>query len=519
MLTIVASTTIAAARADVGSPAERTAAGPEAVEVRINTSEGRRPISPYIYGKNHVDRDRALAREAGVRITRESSGNNCTKYNWRKDLSSHPDWFSNVYKQGWHERAQRLQDEFDDLQIMFCFQVLGWVAATEEHNYKEQRVPRDEWPERRSNQAGGGDPSLYLEPWTAKDTVDILDHWFGPGGLGLDPARFRYWHMDNEPACWPSTHDDVCPEDLTAEDVVQKYAAVAREVKSRYPEIRLMAPGFTSEWMWWNFKNEFVDGLPWMEYFIKRMAEESEAFGDQLIDVVDFHTYAGSDSDEDTLQLHRILYDPTYEYPKANGCKRYPDGGWHEDQNVEMIFGRTEQWLDQYFGPGHGIGIGVTEVSVSGPPMVCALWYASTLGTLADHGVEIHTPWAWKDCWWEVLHLFSRYGQPVRVASESSDEEMVSAYSSVSEDGGAMTVILVNRDGVRARRADVSVAGLDLAGTELTALVLSDLPEGERTFRSRTDNALESLPVEATTGGFSVELRPYSITAVLVRAR
>ena len=83
----------------------------------------------------------------------------------------------------------------------------------------------------------------------------------------------------------------------------------------------------------------------------------------------------------------------------------------------------------------------------------------------------------------------------------------------------AMTVILVNRDSERARRAAANVAGLNLTGADLKALVLSDLPEGERTFKSRTDNALESLPVEATTGGFTVELRPYSITAVLVRAR
>jgi len=51
--------------------------------------------------------------------------------------------------------------------------------------------------------------------------------------------------------------------------------------------------------MWWNWNNGFVNGMPWMEFFVKRMAEESRAFGRPLIDLVDFHTYiGGSASDE-----------------------------------------------------------------------------------------------------------------------------------------------------------------------------------------------------------------------------
>jgi hypothetical protein len=503
------------------SQAVPAAAGPvegaASVAVRVDAAARRRPISPYIYGKNFVGDDVVLASEAGLRITRETGGNNCTKYNWRDDLSSHPDWYNNVYKQGWPERAQRLQHEFSDLQIMFCFQVFGWVAKTDQYNFKEQEVnPR---PDPHQALCGGGNPALYLEPWTAKDTADILDHWFGTGGLGLDPARFRYWHMDNEPDCWPSTHKDVCPKDLTGEQVVQKYAEVAREVRSRDPKIRLLAPGFASEWMWWNFKNEFVSGLPWTEFFIKRMAEESRAFGSRLIDVVDIHTYGNAQSEADVLQEHRILYDPQYQYPGANGCKRYPDGGWHDDQRVEMIFGRTEAWLDKYFGPGHGIGIGVTETDVRGTETVCALWYASMLGTFADHGVEVFTPWGWHNSWWEVLHLFSRYAQGIRVEAASSDGNMVSAYASASEAGDAMTIIFVNRYKDRAQPTQVTLAGFAAREGQHRALSLRDLPERQATFRSDKQNALREGTVTVANNGFALDLPPYSITAVLLEGQ
>jgi len=499
--------------APAAAPAAVIAAAP-IVGVKVDAAAGRRPISPYIYGKNFVGKDAAVIKEAGLRISRESGGNNCTKYNWRNDMSSHPDWYDNVYKQGWHERAQRYQREFDDMQLLFCFQVMGMVAKTDQFNFKEQEAnPR---PEPHTHLCGGGDGALFLQPWTAKDTVDILDYWFRPGGRNLDPKRFRYWHMDNEPDCWASTQKIGCPPGLTAEQCVQKYAAVAREVKTRYPNIRLMAPGFASEWMWWNWDNQFINGLSWTEFFIKRMAEESHAFGANLIDVVDIHTYGNARREEDVLQEHRILYDSTYQYPGANGCKRYPDGGWHDDQRVEMILARIEQWLDKYFGPGSGIGIGVTETDAPGTEMVRALWYASMLGTFADHGVEVFCPWGWHESWWEVLHLFSRYAGTVRVESRCTGETLVSAYASVNDAGDRMTVIFVNRNRAQAATADTAVAGFAPKDGRQRTLSLSNLPERVRTFKSRTENALQEGAVVAAGGRFSVELSPYSITAVLL---
>jgi len=34
-------------------------------------------------------------------ITRETGGNNQTRYNWRKKLTVHPDWYNNVYQHDW----------------------------------------------------------------------------------------------------------------------------------------------------------------------------------------------------------------------------------------------------------------------------------------------------------------------------------------------------------------------------------------------------------------------------------
>ena len=73
-----------------------------AIEVHVDAARGHRAISPYLYGKNNCLSDNSkrplsasqwqFLREVGVRMVRESGGNNSTKYNWVLKLSSHPDW-------------------------------------------------------------------------------------------------------------------------------------------------------------------------------------------------------------------------------------------------------------------------------------------------------------------------------------------------------------------------------------------------------------------------------------------
>jgi hypothetical protein len=488
------------------------------VTVFVDASRGRTPISPWLYGRNgDLTEDRALSVEAGIRIVRSTGGNNCTKYNWRNDLSSHPDWFNNVYRQHWPERAKAI-NATPGIDGLFGLPVLGWVARTDANNYPDFTLDR-EGKHAHENLAGGGCVTMYLEPQTPEGSAAIIDHWFAPGGLALNPAKFTLWHLDNEPDCWRGTHHDVSGTLMTAEDAVRKYVAVAREVKTRHPEIRLMAPGFGAEWYWWNWSdNKFVDGLPWTEYFIKRMAEESRKFGRNLIDLVDIHIYASYDAatDEDCLNEHRLWYDPGYEFPGANGVRGYPDG-WDNNRRVEMVFARMEGWLDKYFGPGHGVGIGVTESGLSSKKaMIQALWYASTLGVFADHGVRVFTPWYWSDPMWEVVHLWSRHAQAVRVEAQCSGDPLVSCYASVSEKGDRMTLIFVNRDGAAARQASVRVAGFVPKPGAATVLRLANLPEKRRTFVSRQKNALQRSSVKASADGCTVTLPPRSITAVLL---
>ncbi len=78
----------------------------QTIHVSVDVAQDRVAVSPYLYGKNDGvgtpgsplnEAGWQLFRDAGVKMLRMHGGNNGTKYNWQKKLTSHPDWYNNVY--------------------------------------------------------------------------------------------------------------------------------------------------------------------------------------------------------------------------------------------------------------------------------------------------------------------------------------------------------------------------------------------------------------------------------------
>ena len=512
------------------------------VTITVDASKDKRAVSPYIYGLNNgYDKPAQFYRDAGVRMSRMNNGNNATKYNWRKKITSHPDWYNNVYSYSWDARSKVVSENHPDMQIMWAFQLLGRVASSNAHNFNEGAFNNYQWWEGvNQNLAGGGTPNtsgtnlgkaavegdmtLYTQEWPADSTVGILNHWFGEGGLGLNKNQLLYWNMDNEPDIWNGTHDDVMSDGLLpASEFMDRYIEVAKKSKALFPEIKICGPVTTSEWQWfkWGEESIWIDGkyYCWFEYFIKRCADEEKASGVRVLDVFDIHHYPYAPNETGALQNHRSFFDKTYIYPGANGVKTIY-GGWDTSQNKVYIFQRVNDWLDKHYGANHGIGLGVSEWStgVNQPnPNVASVIYASVLGTFANHGVEYFTPWHWNVGMWETLHLFSRYAREYSVSSTSTLENTVSAYTTLSEAADSMTVILVNRDQTSPKTISVNLANFTAAEGNHRTLQLSSLPAAE-TFKSHTNNALKESLVEVASNSFTLTVPALSTTAVLLKA-
>ena len=509
-----------------------------AVEIIVDASQGRNPISPYIYGKNNSLSDNPsnpisantweMYRQVGLKMFRENGGNNATKYNWRRKLSSHPDWYNNVYAHDWDYEAQSLQNNMPGARGMWAFQLIGYAAKNNLNNFNDWAYNGSQWWEGVTNNwagcggpdAGDGDPDLYLMAWPADSTVGILDKWFNVSGLGLDEDMFQYWNMDNESEIWFGTHDDIMPVQISAEEYMQRYFEVAKKARVKFPGIKLVGPVPCNEWFWYNWSDGKVSyngsSYPWLEYFILRVGEEQLSSGTRLLDVLDVHFYPSISNADDIVQFHRIWFDEDYNYPGANGVKVTDPNGWNNNITNEYIFGRCNAWLEEYIGPDHGVTFSVSETGLNtNNPDVVAIWYASNLGVFADNGVEFFTPWEWENEMWEVLHLFSRYAKNTRVSSFSDTEELVSVYSSINTTLDSLTVILINRSLSESNDVNVNLANFSIQNGEYESLMLNDLT-GDMTFISHTNNALTQGTVVVTENTFNISLPALSITAILL---
>ncbi|MCF3650688.1 glycoside hydrolase family 44 protein [Synoicihabitans lomoniglobus] len=513
------------------------------VQITVDVTQDRVPVSPFIYGKNDTPgqpgslrsaADWQRFRDAGLRMMRTLAGNNGTKYNWQQKLSSHPDWYNNVYANDWDFAQAQLQQNLPEVQSMWSFQLIGKVAANSAHNFNDWGYNQSQWWSGvGQNLAGGGtpnpngekalqegNPDLYLTDSDAATSTAILDHWIQPTSLGLDRRQFIYWSMDNEPEIWEGTHDDVMPTQLSAEAFMQRYFAYAKAARARLPEIKLAGPVAANEWQWYNWPDPIdADGrtCPWLEYFIKRVGEEQARTGIRLLDVLDIHYYPGTTAPADIVQLHRTFFDESYVSPDANGV-RTVHGGWDTSINREYIFGRCAAWLDQYLGPDHGVTFGLTEIDIPVTDAALAsVWYASTLGEFMRHGVEIFTPWSWQPGMWEVLHLFSRYNGDVAVRALSSDEESVSAYATTDNATGDLTIVLVNRALSEAHTTQVALAHATIANGVYPARQLANLPATE-TFESTASNAQIIGSAAVNANAFNLTLPPLSVTSIRLPA-
>ena len=547
-----------------------------AINVNVDTDKGVKKISPYLYGRNiFCNEDRGdlndvvttlsekeqtnleTYQQAGIRYLRMNNGNNATKHNWRKNLSSHPDYYNNVYKHDWDISSKKILDNLPGVDGMYAFQLAGYVASTTAYNFKDW-----DWKQSHGGKnakqtldlAGGGtvdddgvtqiqagDYRLYLEEWPADSTVKIIPHW--KDELKYDMKRFQYWSMDNEMELWRGTHSDLpytYPNEdgntVAADRMVDNYIAVAKAAKAISPDLKLTGPVAANEWSWCNIaydnnSTSYVKATDhkycWLEYFIKRLGEEQKKTSVQLLDVFDIHWYPSEKDYETWMNWHRVFFDTTYVYPGGNGirCADISTTGscdWNTGKGVgykTYIFKRIADWMKKYMGENYKYTLGFTETDFISDmdAMSRALAYASFMGTFIDHGVEIFTPWTWREGMFETVHLFSRYGHENRVQSTSSNDSLVSAYSSISNKGDSLTVIFVNRAEKDAQDVNLTISDFKAAGGSAETLTLSGIT-GE-TFVSHTKSALKKGSVQVSNNTISTSLPAKSITAVLFKGQ
>lgn len=314
----------------------------------------------------------------------------------------------------------------------------------------------------------GNDPldvSIEAGPEFAKQWVEYLTATFGIAAEG----GVQYYALDNEPMLWHSTHRDVHPEPASYAEVLEKGIAYATAIKEADSTALVTGPapfGWTSYFYsaldaaaggaWWENPQDrnANGGMAFLPWYLEEMAAAEQAAGQRLLDVLDIHYYpqdagvaltrdGGSlQTQQARLQSTRSLWDPNYVDPT-----------WI-NEDVQLV-PRMQDWINNHYP---GTQLAITEYNFGGIDHISgALVQAAVLGIFGREGVDIATMWGPPNSGDIASNAFrmyrnydgqgtsgSRFGE-ISLGAMTTDVDEVSAFASMRESDGAVTVMLINK--------------------------------------------------------------------------
>jgi hypothetical protein len=476
-------------------------ASPLAVNIQVDPSKERKPISPYIYGTNAsmdlTGTENFTARRIG--------GNRMTGYNWENNFSNAgSDWYhsSDEYmctslgiptSPGSTECSVpgKVMTTFHDKSLqtgaysLLTLQMAGYVANDKNGEVAASQIaPSARWAEAQfvkpapfSVQPDLNDQKVYMDEF-----VNFMVHKYGSSSSATGVKGYA---LDNEPALWSHTHERIHPNKVGAKELVDRSVALSKAVKSVDSNAEIFGGvlyGFNAylslqeapDW------NSVKGSHSWyIDYYLDQMKQASQTEGKRLLDVLDLHWYpeaqgggqritfngtGNTETKKARLQAPRSLWDPTYQ----------------EDSWIGQYFGdylpllpRVKQSIDQYYP---GTKLAFTEFTYGGEGDISGgLAMADVLGIFGKYGVYMSNFWQVESDTSYVSSAYklyrnydgkhSKFGS-ISVSSTTSDVENSSVHASVMSDtNDELHLIVMNKNMDAPLQANIAVGGSKAYGS------------------------------------------------------
>jgi hypothetical protein len=239
-------------------------------------------------------------------------GNTSERFNWKTNSwNAGNDWYFRNFSSGTPAMVDALirENRKRDVDTLVTLPLLGWVAK----DGTSGSYPRALYPDQKGFHQDFGNgirkngdliravPTQANIPITDEMVAEWVRHLSGVFGDGK-----HHYIIGNEPMLWHETHRDVHPEPATYEEVLQKFVARARVVRTADPKAVIHGPALwgylaTQQSAYdkagpWNGWKSGLDrarhgNVPFLEWFLKSVIAEEKRLGMSLIDVVDVHYY------------------------------------------------------------------------------------------------------------------------------------------------------------------------------------------------------------------------------------
>ena len=455
--------------------------------VTVDVLRNRRPISESIYGLAFASASQLA--ELNCTLNR-SGGNPETRYNW--ELNAHNRavdyYFESIGDDsavaGGEADAFVALSKAGGAEPMLTVSLIGWAAKLGPNRRKLASYSIAKYgPQTGSDapffpDAGNGISAANQAPITGNDPSDAnvpvgstfqqnwIKHLTNRWGASTQ-GGVRYYHMDNEPSIWHSTHRDVHPTGATMAEVRDRFFDYATKVKAVDPSAVVLGP---EEWGWsgylysgldlqWSDAHQDYDpahfpdranhgGWDYLPWFLDQARQRATATSQRLLDVFTVHYYPqGGEFSDDTstaMQLRRnqstrSLWDPAY-----------VDPSWIN--SVVKLIPRVRAWANTYYP---GTKIGLTEYNWGAEGHINgATAQADVLGILGREGVDYGVRWTTPPTGtpaYQAIKLFRNYDGrrssfgDTSVSAVGPNPDQLAAFAALRSSNGVLTLVLINK--------------------------------------------------------------------------
>jgi uncharacterized protein YjdB len=479
------------------------------VDFTITPESGQSSISPLVYGCNWTENSNMTTGQnySFVRM----GGNRATAYNWENNASNAGSDWQNSSDDFWANylgittsdvpgiAATTIVDEAknNNGEALITLQMAGYVSADKDGTVTTT-APNSRWYEAvpAKGSAFSLTPDLTDDKVYMDEFVNFLTDKYGTGGVK--------YSLDNEPALWSHTHSLIHPDSVTCQELVSRSTELASAVKAvdasaeifgfvSYGFYSFMALQDAPDW------GDLSSSYSWfIDYYLEKMKEASDAAGKRLIDVLDLHWYpeatgdnritsAGANTTKDKLarlQAPRTLWDP--DYIENSWIAQYFD-------SYLPIITRVENSINAYYP---GTKLAITEFNYGGfEDITGALALTDVLGIFGKYGVYASTHWDDPGTYGSLAYKLYRnydgnnatYGD-MNVGATMSDKENSSVYASVvSGSTDEIHIIAINKNMDSAISGTFTIAGTDESYSSASVYAINDgttniIQESEITF-------------------------------------
>lgn len=444
----------------------------------IDTVNGKKEISPYIYGSNNLARNKEMMSEQNLAFGR-MGGNNLTPYNWENNASNAgEDWYNWNYNYiPWiycedeseytipgapvRRFLETVQNNENVNASLVTIPILGYVAAdsgidadvNQTPNYLETRFKVSK--ARKDTGALSLIPNLNDNYVYQDEFINWMNHNF--------PNQKIFYSLDNEPDLWMYTHPRIHPIATTYEELVSKSIDYASMIKDMAPNSLVFGP---ASYGWYGYVAlqgaPDANGRDFLDHYMAEMKQAETTYNKRILDVLDIHWYP-----EDNVNGVRVGHEtnntPEVAATRMQTIRSLWDESYIENSWIAENLGESVRLIprmnDKINANYPGTKLAITEYYFGGGNHISgAIAQADALGVFGKYDVFAASLWHMGEDNRYIKAAFNMYRNydsnggsfgDIYVPSTTNDYVNTSIYASTeNENTDKVITVLINKEGV-----------------------------------------------------------------------